>query len=152
MGDSNKNKVGRPTNYSPELAKEICDTIASSSIGIKRLCKEMPAWPSHNTIYRWLANYSEFSDQYAQAKKCQVELLVDEILEIADDSAHDLTTNEHGNVTCNAEFIARSRLRIDTRKWLASKLIPKVYGTNPVDTKILPSSLVEEILHKLERD
>tara|TARA_Y100000588_G_scaffold4466_1_gene5594 strand:+ start:458 stop:691 length:234 start_codon:yes stop_codon:yes gene_type:complete len=69
MGDSNKNKVGRPTNYSPELAKEICDTIASSSIGIKRLCKEMPAWPSHNTIYRWLANYSEFSDQYAQANK-----------------------------------------------------------------------------------
>jgi hypothetical protein len=29
---------------------------------------------------------------------------------------------------CNSEFIARSRLRIDTLKWLASKLVPRLYG------------------------
>jgi hypothetical protein len=130
MSTKPKNKIGRPTDYTPELAKEICGAIASSSIGIKRLCKENPIWPSHNTIYRWLANYPEFRDQYAQAKQCQVELLVDEILEIADDSSHDMIENEQGFRICNGEFIARSRLKIDTRKWLASKLVPKMYGAS----------------------
>lgn len=80
---------GRPTIYSSILVEEICETIASSCIGIKRLCKKNSSWPSYNTIYLWLATYPEFRDQYAQAKKCQVEILVDEILEIADDSSHD---------------------------------------------------------------
>jgi hypothetical protein len=29
---------------------------------------------------------------------------------------------------CNSEFIACSRFRIDTCKWLAAKLIPRLYG------------------------
>ena len=28
----------------------------------------------------------------------------------------------------NGEHIQRSRVRIDTRKWLASKLVPRMYG------------------------
>ncbi|KTD18725.1 Uncharacterised protein [Legionella lansingensis] len=152
MSATPKNKTGRPTDYTPELAKEICDTIASNSAGVKRLCKENPDWPSHNTIYRWLANFPEFRDQYAQAKKCQIDLLVDEILEIADDSSNDYLVYEQGNVSCNSEWIARSRLRIDTRKWLASKLVPKVYGTlkqidNPPPLSVIERLLFNDIKH-----
>lgn len=151
MATKQKNKIGRPTNYTPELAKEICDTIASSSVGIKRLCKENANWPSHNTVYRWLANFSQFSDQYAQAKRNQIELLVDEILEIADDSSQDQVINAQGNLICNTELIARSRLRIDTRKWLAAKLVPKIYGVqNKDDNNLSDKSLIERLIDRLD--
>lgn len=138
-----KHKVGRPTDYNLGLAKEICDAIASSSVGIKRLCKENLNWPSHNTIYRWLANHREFSDQYAQAKICQIELLVDEILEISDDASQDQYVNELGVLVSNPPAINRARLKVDTRKWLASKLVPKVYG-NKIDIEG-DNSMLEEL-------
>ena len=54
--------------------------------------------------------------------------MADETLEIADDSSHDTITDDEGNERFNSEFAARSRLRVDTRKWLLSKALPKVYG------------------------
>ncbi|MDP1573604.1 MAG: hypothetical protein Q8L78_01530 [Coxiellaceae bacterium] len=133
MTNTTENKTGRPSIYSAELAREICDKIASNSKGIKRLCAENPHWPNKDTIFSWLKNNSDFSDQYARAKRCQVEALVDDILEIADDASQDNTLNNQGDAVCNNEHIARSRLRIDTRKWMAAKLVPKVYGTHPID-------------------
>ncbi|RUR11285.1 terminase small subunit-like protein [Legionella septentrionalis] len=124
----NKKTVGRPTKYSPDIANKICEAIASNGKGVKKLCEENPDWPNKDTIFTWLKKYPEFSDQYARAKRCQVEVLADDILDIADDDSSDNLINDHGKMVCNLEFIARSRLRIDTRKWLASKLVPKTYG------------------------
>lgn len=121
---------GRPTDYTPELAQEICDTIASCSKGIKRLCAQHSHWPSHETIYRWLRKYDSFSDLYARAKKDQVRALVEEILEISDDSSQDTRENANGDEVCNSEWVARSRLRVDSRKWIAAKLVPRLYGDN----------------------
>ncbi|MFC7782017.1 hypothetical protein [Legionella taurinensis] len=124
----NKKTVGRPTKYSPDIANKICEAIASNGKGVKKLCEENPDWPNKDTIFTWLKKYPEFSDQYARAKRFQVEALIDEILDIADDSSLDQITHDDGSSSCNSVFIARSRLRIDTRKWLASKLVSKVYG------------------------
>lgn len=121
-------KTGRPTKYSSKLASEICSAVACSSKGIKQLCKDNPMWPSHDTIYRWLAMEKEFSDLYARAKRLQIEIIMDEILEIADDASSDSITNKDGRPTVDHEHINRSRLRIDTRKWLAAKLCPRLYG------------------------
>ncbi|HEU5366666.1 MAG TPA: hypothetical protein VFU62_14105 [Hanamia sp.] len=123
-----KSIMGRPSSYTQELANEICETIQCTSKGIKRLCKEHEHWPSHNTIYRWLSTYSEFNDRYARAKRQQIEVLVDEILSIAEDSSNDYMMNEDGKLVVNHEHIQRSRLRIDTIKWLAAKLCPRIYG------------------------
>ena len=63
-------KKGRPKiDYMPELAEEICNAVSCSSKGIKQLCKEYEHWPSHDTIYRWLAMEKEFSGLYARAKR-----------------------------------------------------------------------------------
>ena len=140
-----KNKPGRPTTYTPELANEICDSIASSSKGTKRLCKENQHWPCQDTLFTWLKIYPEFSEQYAQAKRCQIEVFIDEILDIADDSSQDEVISEQGSIVCNSEFSARSRLRIDTRKWRAAKLVPKVYGTPKNDNTPCPT-LVERLI------
>lgn len=144
-----KSKLGRPDDYSEELAKLICDTIASCSKGIKTLCKENPKWPSYNTIYRWLPIHAEFSDLYARAKQQQIEVLVEEILEIADDSSNDYIENSEGKLIVNHEHINRCRLRIDTRKWLAAKLCPRIYGDKMV-TESTVTITHENALKELE--
>jgi hypothetical protein len=146
MSANKLKKNGRPSDYTPELAKEICEVIASSSKGLKRLCIDNPHWPNKDTIFTWLKKYHEFSDQYAHAKRCQIETFVDEIIEIADDASQDVFVNEQGTMVCNHEFIARSRLRIDTRKWLASKLVPKVYGLQQKDSNATEPTLIEKLL------
>jgi len=148
--EETKANTGRPSLYTDELAQEICNAIASNSKGMKKLCAENTHWPNKDTIFTWLKNKPEFSDQYARAKQCQIETFVDEIIEIADDSSQDQVINDHGASVRNSEFIARSRLRIDTRKWLAAKLVPKVYGPAKKEDTVAGPSVVESLLLKLE--
>ena len=86
--------------------------------------------PSLSTVMGWLfdGEHEEFSEQYARAREVQAEVLADELTDIADDASGDTTMGEKGRVITDHEHIQRSRLRIDTRKWIASKLLPKRYG------------------------
>lgn len=142
-------KQGRPTKYNLKLGQEICDAIASTSKGTKKLCAEHSHWPCQDTLFTWLRTYPEFSEQYAQAKVCQIELLVDEIIEISDDASQDQHMNELGALVSNPSAINRARLKVDTRKWLASKLVPKVYG-NKID--IEGNNSMSEELRQLSAD
>lgn len=121
-------KIGRPTAYNEKIAAEICETIACSSKGIKRLVRENEHWPDHSTIYRWIMRHPGFGDQYARAKEYQAEVGVDEIIDIADDGTNDYYINEKGELVPDKENILRSRLRTDVRKWAASKLLARKYG------------------------
>lgn len=129
-------KRGRPSACTPELIKEICEAIATSSNGLNKLCKENPHWPNKRTIMSWRISSTDFHHQYTRAKIHQIEAIIDDILDIADDTSHDtiIKIDKNGDEyeACNNEWIIRSRLRIDTRKWLASKLVPKVYGDKAV--------------------
>jgi hypothetical protein len=120
-------KTGRPSAYTPSVAAAICEALADG-ISLRKLCAQ-PAMPSMTTVMRWLADETkqEFRLHYAHAREAQADLFAHEILEIADDSSGD-TINKDGSIRINNEFIARARLRIDSRKWLASKLVPKKYG------------------------
>lgn len=131
---------GRPSIYTEELAEEICEAIATSSKGVRRLCEENPHFPNQNTVFKWLRTNEKFNERYACAKRHQVEVLVDEILVIADDGSNDMSDTSDGRV--NHDHISRSKLRIDTRKWLACKLIPRVYGISPKDD--LTDTLIHE--------
>jgi hypothetical protein len=127
-----KKKKGRPSKYSFKLAVEICQQVASGSEGLVKLCALNEHWPVRSVIYLWLFEHEEFSDMYARAKRRQIEVLIDEMIEIADDNSRDTIyrTDHSGNdyEVANNEWINRSRTRIDTRKWLAAKLMPKLYG------------------------
>jgi len=76
----------------------------------------------------WLQHNPVFREKYEAARVVQADILFDNLLDIADDSSEDWTTNEDGERRLNGEAVARSRLRIDARKWILSKLIPKKYG------------------------
>ena len=69
---------------------------------------------------------------YARAKEDQLQLLEDEILDIADDGTNDWMEielkNGHTKTVLDKEAVQRSNLRIEARKWLMAKLKPKKYG------------------------
>jgi len=121
-------KLGRPTIYTDELAEEICAVIATSSDGLRGICKSRNHFPNPDTIYSWVANNPIFSERYARAKRAQINVLTDEIIDIAKDESKDTLINKDGNEVSNNAAINRARLIIDTFKWTASKLAPKVWG------------------------
>lgn len=90
--------------------------------------------PSSKTFYRWLAKHADFRQKYLEAKAIAAHVLAEQMLEIADDAQNDwmenLSDDNQGAVAfrLNGENVQRSRLRIETRKWLAKVLAPKSYG------------------------
>ena len=137
MDEKPKAKMGRPTKYCPEIVDRICLLVATHTCGLKKLCIMYPEIPDDTTIQDWRYLYTDFSLRYAQSKMKQAELLAEEVLDICDYDAQDTTIDSHGNEVCNVEYIARSRLRVDTRKWIATKLAPKIYGERQqVDTTV----------------
>ena len=133
-GEKQLIKGGRPTNFNETIAKRICDLTATHTLGYRRLEKMYDDLPSEQTVREWrLAHASTFGVQYAQAKIIQAELLAEECIDISDDSRNDwmesLDDEQKGSGwKVNGDHINRCRLRIDTRKWHASKLLPKKYG------------------------
>lgn len=121
--------AGRPSTYTPEIAARICAEIALGR-SLRSICKA-DDMPSLQTFYEWLPKHPEFADQYARAKSDQADTLFDEILDIADEGSNDwMETHDPDNPgwRFNGEHFARSRLRVDARKWMAGKLRPKKYG------------------------
>lgn len=117
---------GRPSLYSDELADDICKEIADGK-SLRSICAKN-GMPDKSTVFRWLADNEFFRDQYARAREEQADHYADEIIEIADDSSRDIVIGDDGKEIINHEHIARARLRVDARKWKASKLAPKKYG------------------------
>lgn len=84
--------------------------------------------PDKSTVFRWLELHATLRDQYTRARETQADTLFEEILIIADDGSNDSYVDDEGMVKTDHDVIARSRLRVDARKWMAGKLRPKVYG------------------------
>ena len=128
-----KGKGGRPKiPYTTEMAKAICKAVSTSTDPIRTILKTNPDWPSEDTIRDWRFDYIEFSVMYADAKRLQAELFAEEIIHISDDSSQDYKIDSKGNQVVDFENIQRSRLRVDSRKWLAGKLAGKLYGDKSV--------------------
>lgn len=120
-------KNGRPSIYSQELANVICGKIAKG-MSLRAVCRE-EEMPALSVVEKWVAEkkHDGFAEQYAEARASQAQHLFDELLEIADDEAQDKITLD-GKEVVNTARIHRARLRVDTRKWYLSKVLPKIYG------------------------
>lgn len=117
-----------------KVMTHIFDELSTSSRGIGKIIAagyKGKGLPSYSTIMKWLSEDKELSDKYALAKEAQADFMADEMLEIADNGSNDWMEQEdpdNPGFRLNGEHIQRSRLRVDTRKWLASKLKAKKYG------------------------
>lgn len=117
--------------YDPETGDKICDFLAQG-YSLKSIC-EHDDMPGLTTVFKWLRTSPEFANSYAQAREAQADTLADEIQDIVDDGRNDWVERMdertgRTRIVLNEEAIARSRLRMDARKWIASKLKPKKYG------------------------
>ena len=133
-----RKKVGAPSRYTPELAQAICSHIANC-VSLRAIA-DMEGMPTVTTIMNWLADETkpEFLEQYARAREAQADKMAEDILAIADEECTMVRADKHGSkdedgqgnteVVFDATAVARNKLRVDARKWLASKMAPKKYG------------------------
>ena len=131
-------KAGQPTKYNKKIADDICGHIVK---GLStREIERIDGMPCMKTIFNWLNDKDKeyFLQQYTRAKEVQTEHLAEEMLEIADDAQNDWMKRQgkedEDYWVANGEHIQRSRLRIETRKWLMGKLKPKKYGEKQMIT------------------
>ncbi len=155
-----KRTIGRPSLYTEALATKICRRLAEGE-SLRAICADK-TMPAISTVMGWLfdGNHDEFLEQYARAREAQAEVRADEIVDIADDDTNDFTADKEGKLVANSEHIQRSRLRVDARKWIAAKLLPKRYGDKiqhtgdgggPIRVRPDLSKLTGEELNALER-
>jgi len=129
-----KKPRGRPSKYTPELAREICDRLSRAE-PLAVICRD-EHMPCDNTVRAWQEVNGEFSAAIARAREDGFDRLARECLEIADDARNDYVERlaKEGDeqaaaaMAYDSEHVQRSKLRIETRLKLLAKWDPKRYG------------------------
>ena len=128
-------RVTRPLTYTERVANVICKKLMQK-MTLTKICED-PRMPKQATVINWLANpkLKEFRERYYEARRIAAEMRVDEIFDIMEDTEDDWveTFDKHGEPNGfkpNHDAINRARLKIDTIKWYAGKMVPKIYGDN----------------------
>ncbi len=102
--------MARPSKYSNKIAEEILSRYADGET-LSKICKDK-CMPRRNTVYRWRQSYPEFAEAYQMAVEEHTDALIDQAGEIADSEPD----------------AQRARVKVDFRKWLASKLNRQKFG------------------------
>lgn len=113
-------KAGQPTKYTVETGDRICVEITMGK-SLSKISKENDFCLA--SVFNWLRTNKEFLDNYTRAKEEQADFFAEEIMEIADEV---ITPLMDGKI--DGGVVNHRRLRVDARKWVASKLKPKKYG------------------------
>jgi hypothetical protein len=114
----------------PRTVDAICSRLAEGE-SLRSVCRD-PAMPSKSRVLGQVAADPAFRAQYVRARELQADYWADQIIEIADDSTLDAVIGEDGRKRTDHDNIQRSRLRVDTRKWLMARMAPKKYGDRVV--------------------
>ena len=123
--------VGRPSSFTQAIADRICERLAEGA-SLRAIC-EADDMPARSTVFKWLREVDGFSDQYIRAREMQADAIFDDLTEIADDGRNDWMEKRDADGELigwreNGESARRSALRVDARKWMLSKMLPKKYG------------------------
>lgn len=144
---------GRPTLYTQKLADTICERLAKG-MSLREVCRD-ESMPPESTVRTWaLKNHEGFFAQYDEARKIGYQAMADELLEIADNGSNDWMERngkDDADTVLNGEHIQRSRLRVDTRKWMLSKVLPKIYG-DKLDVEHGASDSLSQLFAQIARD
>ncbi len=125
-----------------DLQDKICLRIARGE-SVATISKEKDM-PHEDTIYEWIKKNAHFSENYVRARLEQAEHYAIEIMDIGDDLNNNATR----------EQIEIAKVRIESRKWIASKLLPKKYGppqTGPtvlINTQPITGMKILDIEHE----
>jgi hypothetical protein len=115
--------------YTAKIATKILERIAAGE-SLRNICKE-PGMPSFRSVLSWAGeNKDGFRDKYAFAMDIRAQWIHEEMLEIADniEPGKRVKKNAKGTEVTIGDMVERSKLRVDTRKWILARMSPKRYG------------------------
>lgn len=124
-----KHPGGRPALYTDELAIKILTRIVEGE-SLSAICRD-ESMPSISTVLKWRRQDPEFAKHYDSARVDRADTHAEWMMDIADDGRNDwmqIHGKEDTGWRLNGEHVQRSRLRVDTLKWIASRMNPKKYG------------------------
>lgn len=98
-----------------EIQEKVLSELQSGERSLRQICAEKDM-PNMKTIGRWLVASPEFALKYAQARVAQANMLFDR-MEAVEEAVAAGTMDSHA-----------ARVVLDSMRWRASKLAPKVYG------------------------
>ena len=126
-------KKGQATVYTDVLGIKICDGLAEGRT-LRAVCAA-EGMPSPQTILSWAKDLDHpFAEHYAHARELGYQRMADDLVDIADGKsvawteADARSEDEASDRDPPKDVVQRDRLRVDTRKWLLSKALPKIYG------------------------
>lgn len=108
------------------IVERICARLEQAE-ALHRAC--VAEGTTNPTFLRWMAEDSALADKYTRAREVGLHLMAQQIIDISDEQ--DVEARYQGEdvrLDLSATAVARNRLRVDARKWLLSKMLPKVYG------------------------
>jgi hypothetical protein len=120
---------GRPSSYTAEVAEAICARLAEGE-SLNRICKDA-GLPSEATVRMWaLDDIDGFATKYARAREIGYDCLAEQILSLSDECrmGEKTVSKATGLEVTTGDMVERSRLQVEARKWLLSKMLPKRYG------------------------
>jgi len=105
-------KMGRPLSYTEAIGNKICDMLAEGK-SLTSILKER-GMPTYQTAMRWVSRLPHFQHQYARAREVGYMILAEGLIDCCSDDTRD---SKH------------KAIEVDTRKWILSKMLPKIYGS-----------------------
>lgn len=116
---ASRNRCGRQ-HYSVELADKICERLSNGE-SLNAICRDA-GMPAESTVRIWAENDRDgFFSKYARARELGYQAMAEQIIAISDDESRD-------EMPSGTAHVQRAKLRVDARKWLLSKMLPKTFG------------------------
>ena len=113
-----------------ERDKVFLDIIQQIELGrsLKNILDDDTYPITRSTFYNWLNENPERIELYKKATELRADGIFDDMLELADDGTKDYYYDINGNRQQSMVAVNRSRLQLDTRKWVLGRMNPKKYS------------------------
>ncbi len=117
-----RNKGGRPRVLTDADWQRVIDGL-ESGLSLRATCKRRGTPSVKSVLQRVTREREGFGERYAQAREIGLLQMEEEMLQMADGTEAQETDPKLANAQ-----VQRDRLRIETRKWVMSKMRPDRYG------------------------
>lgn len=121
-------KIGRPTKYTEELAREVCATIETENKPLDYFSKKYEWFPHRDTLVQWRKENKMFSDMYMDSKKKQALLSDDSLKEATEEMMSYIYEDKDGNKKIDSGIVSAYSAIFRNIQWGAVRLAKGIYG------------------------
>jgi len=139
--------MGRRSKKDPKIVQLFLDKLLEGKSAVQ-VCRDNPDLPNFSTIWRWMQTDAELRERYRIANEIRAQHSDQRIEDIQAGLSDIVDKVNTGEMTKEAGVIAvhAAKLQIDTEKWRAGKLYPKLYGAETQRVEVNhTATLVDEL-------